>query len=215
MKKTIIIILTLLIVPIAVTVTMRMGDDASLVEHLPESIQPVAMSPAVAMSDFQLTSHEKRTIGLGDFTGNWSFVFFGYTNCPDICPATLSQLVLVDKLLKKKYLGVSQPVFYLVSVDPERDTLEKLAAYIDYFNNDFVAMTGSAEQIKQFESQFGAFHRFENKDSNGNYSVAHSSETFLINPAGKIVAKFSPPMDIPQIAQQYTELVNFYQKPMS
>jgi len=215
MKRNIIILMALLFSAPIIIIGVVQNDDDSILQHLPESIQPVAVNPPVPLQDFTLTSHKLKSVNKSDFTGKWSFVFFGYTNCPDICPATLSQLVLVNKLLQQKYQDVSPPQFYLVSVDNPRDTTEKLAAYIEYFNKDFVALRGNDSQLAIFEDIFGVFHRAEKADLRGNYAVAHSSETFLVNPDGEIVAKFSPPMDIPQIAQLYSQIVSYFDQPLS
>jgi protein SCO1/2 len=149
-------------------------------------------------------------VNLDSIAGHWTFVFFGFTNCPDICPATLTQLVVLNTVLKKSGPDYPSVQFYFVSVDPERDTPEHLATYINYFDKSFVAVSGDMQELLAFEKQFGVFHRFVEQPGGRSYTVEHSADTFLIDPAGRIVARFQPPMDINKVASQYAEFVNYY-----
>ena len=171
-----------------------------------------------ALSDISISSQEPIVIdGLVDhldrpltrsrLTNNWSFVFFGFTNCPDVCPLTLNQLVAVNRAIKKRTDIEKYPTFYFVSVDPERDTKPRLAEYVGYFDSSFVGLTGEIEKLIKFEKQFDAYHRYGRKNSAGNYTVQHSAEVYLINPAGNLIAKFTPPLDINTMVEQFATLV--------
>ena len=211
MNKKTLIITAVLVIPLIVVGVMRWSSHDELLSKLPANIRPVSVVPPVAIQDFTLTSMDKRPVKLDDLKGKWSFVFFGYTSCPDVCPATLAQLALVNKTIKKNYGDKTKPVFYFVSVDPGRDTPKRLAAYITYFDKDFIAMTGANEDVVlAFEKQFGAYHTYGQKDSHGNYPVSHSADIYLVDPDGAVVAKFRPPMNIPQMAQQYSEIIDFF-----
>ena len=216
MKKTALIILFAVLTPLVIVGFLQSNHENGLLKNLPQDIKTVSVVPPVRISDFSLVSHKDTKISLSDLKGKWSFVFFGYTSCPDICPATLAQLALVNKMIKKNYSDKTKPMFYFVSVDPARDTPKRLAGYITYFDKDFIAMTGDNEDVVlTFEKQFGAYHRYGHKDSHGNYSVQHSADIFLVDPNGDVVAKFQPPMNIPQIAQQYSEIVDFFKHNVS
>ncbi len=175
-----------------------------------------------ALNQFRVSSREEiRVEGLVDHTNQpltqanlanqWSFVIFGFTNCPDVCPATLYQMVQVNRLLEKQIASDRPARFYFVSVDPARDK-KKLADYVSYFNPAFVGVTGDIKSIEKFEKQFGAFHRYGKKNSSGYYTVQHSAEVFLIAPNGKFTARFTPPLNINQLVDQFSNLVKQYNK---
>jgi len=142
---------------------------------------------------FQLTDHHNQTFTKEKLTGKWSWVFFGYTSCPDVCPTTLQELNFVYDDLKL----ISQDTqILLVSVDPNRDTPEKLAQYIAYFNKEFIALTADHGVLFPFARNLGLMYAInepegENADKNS-YLVDHSASLVLINPQGKIAAIFKP-----------------------
>lgn len=177
----------------------------------PPLIAKVDISPAKKIEIEGLVSHENTVLSEKDLRNKWSFVFFGYTNCPDVCPATLSQLVLMKKSLTRSGQANLNQQFIFVSVDPERDTINQLSDYIRFFDADFVAATGSKTAIDSIEKQFGVFHRFDKKNPSGFYTVQHSAEVFLINPNGELTAKFTPPMDIRLVVEQIGMIVERYQ----
>ncbi len=158
-----------------------------------------------------LIDHKNQPLTQTTLTNQWSFVFFGFTNCPDVCPATFYQLVQVSHLLKKQKPADSPARFYFVSVDPARDK-EKLADYVNYFDPAFVGVTGNVQSIEKFEKQFGAFHRYDKKNSSGYYTVQHSADVFLIAPNGRLTTRFTPPLDINLLVEQFSELVKQYNK---
>lgn len=177
---------------------------------LPENVQAVAVSPAQDLQGFSLYDHNEQPIDLTTLKGQWTFISFGFTHCPDVCPATLSQLALLNRSLQSLPAGLSPPHFMFVSVDPKRDTPSHLGAYVTYFDASFTGASGTPEALSAFEKQLGAFHRFINEGSEGNYTVEHSADIFLIDPRGRLVAKFRPPMNIKQVAGQYVDLLGVY-----
>ncbi len=135
--------------------------------------------------------------------GKWTFLFFGYTYCPDICPTTLTVLSsLMDDLGVQ--IGTAGDVqVILVSVDPQRDQPEQLAQYLSYFNQDFIGITAGQDETLALAAQFGAmFFKEEGADSE-NYLMAHTGSIFLVNPETEFVASFSPPHDHQTIASQF------------
>ena len=142
---------------------------------------------------FQLTDHHNKAFNKEKLSGKWSWVFFGYTSCPDVCPTTLQELNFVYDDLKL----ISQDTqILLVSVDPNRDTPEKLAQYIAYFNKEFIALTADHGVLFPFARNLGLMYAInepegENADKNS-YLVDHSASLVLINPQGKIAAIFKP-----------------------
>lgn len=143
---------------------------------------------------FKLTDHNDTIFNEERLQGKWSFVFFGYTSCPDICPTTLHVLSSVQTLLDDAAGDIPtdrQVVF--ISVDPERDTTKILATYMSYFNTGFIGATADKTEIDKLARQFGAGYVLEPETSQGQYLVAHTSAIFLVDPLGRLVATFSQP----------------------
>jgi protein SCO1/2 len=137
----------------------------------------------------QLTSHDGRAVTEKDFAGRKALVFFGYTYCPDICPITLYN---VGKALSAMPED-KRPATVFVSVDPERDTPEKLAQYIrsNGFPADITGLTGTADQLSAATTAFKtSFGRGDPSDSAGGYLVSHSSILYLMDENWKLETFF-------------------------
>jgi protein SCO1/2 len=113
-------------------------------------------------------------------------VYFGYTFCPDICPTSLAFASQALSALDKQELARTQMLF--ISVDPERDTLEKLKEYGAFFHPSILGLTGTPEAIADTAKQYGASYRKQETGSAGGYVVDHSSSTYVIDTNGKLVA---------------------------
>ncbi|MDJ0805912.1 MAG: SCO family protein [Gammaproteobacteria bacterium] len=146
------------------------------------------LTPALAAAprggDFTLESH-LGPIALEDFRDRVVLLYFGYTWCPDICPTSLGLTSLALEALKPEELARVQSLF--VSVDPERDNLERLKAYAEYFHEKILGITGSTEAIAEVAQLYGAAYRKIEQASATGYVVDHSAETYLINPRGELV----------------------------
>lgn len=175
---------------------------------LPELLRDVAVVPSININGVDLIDHNNKPINFEKFKNNWTFVFFGFTNCPDVCPATISQLVQVKNGIKKSDQFTDDFKIFFVSVDPKRDSLEHLKQYMTYFDSSFVGMTGNKESILAFENTLGAFHKLDTPRSDGGYSVQHTADVFLIDREGKLVAKFQPPMDTDKVVKQFLKFVS-------
>lgn len=120
-------------------------------------------------------------VQLSDFQGQWTFLYFGYTFCPDACPLTLSKLKNVRKELGD---NDDQMQVVMVSVDPERDSPEVLDTYVRYFDQSFVGITGNKEEIDALGEPFGIYYeKGEGSEATG-YLVIHSTRFYLIDPDG-------------------------------
>ena len=156
-----------------------------------------------AFSGFSLTDHHARNLDKNTFKDKTSVVFFGFTNCPDICPTTLQELKLTDKLLKES--GQTSPSFVFISVDPDRDQTDNLKSYIEYFNPEFTAATGDAANILSLASQLGVAYHVEDHDQEQIvYDVDHSSALFLINNKGERIGIFPAPHNAAALAADLT-----------
>lgn len=135
--------------------------------------------------DFTLTS-AKGPVSLSDFRGKVSVIYIGYASCPDVCPTALAVLTQSLKQLPDEQREQIQGIF--ISVDPERDTPQKLADYAAFFSPQIIGVTGTREQIDQVVRQYGAFYRkVELENSAMGYAVDHSSRLYLVNREGQLV----------------------------
>lgn len=163
------------------------------------------------LQNFELTDQYQQAFNLERLQGKWSFVFFGYTYCPDICPTTLSTLTAVSRLLKRgdlQDMPDMQVVF--VSVDPQRDTPDVIEKYLKYFDEAFQGITGAQQDIDSLARQFGAGHIKEQETAPGQYLVSHTSSIFLIDPHGRLLAAFSPPHDPDTIIDLYRQILALF-----
>jgi len=129
--------------------------------------------------------------------GQWDLLFFGYTFCPDICPTTLADLRQLGEKLPAEARDQLQVT--LVSVDPNRDTPEQLATYLDYFNADFAGATGDPAELAKLAKALSIAY-IEPDTSNENYLVDHSGQVVLVDPAGEYVGFIRPPLKNDQLA---------------
>jgi protein SCO1/2 len=133
--------------------------------------------------DFNLTDHLGQSRRLNDFKGKAVVLFFGYTQCPDVCPTTLAELAAVKRDLGPDGDRV-QGVF--VSVDPQRDTPEVLKAYMASFDPGFVALRGTPEEIKTAAQNFKVFYAQVPGKTEGSYTVDHTAGTYVFDAQGKV-----------------------------
>ncbi len=155
---------------------------------------------------FNSLDQNNQAFGLEQMQGKWSFVFFGYTHCPDICPVTMSVMADAYKTLAPTNDDL-QIVF--VTVDPERDTTEKLADYVAYFNDRFIGLGGTAEMVESLTKQLGIAYYLNKEDSSTNYMVDHSASIFIFDPKARMVAKLAPPHQASQITDEFTTIKTF------
>ena len=133
------------------------------------------------------------TVSLADLKGRWSLLFFGYTYCPDICPMTLMHMNRLMKRLSEEEREQLNVV--LVSVDPVRDRPEQLGQYMDYFNPDFIALTGNPDNMKKLAAQLNAFYaRVDRED--GGYLMDHSANIVLLDSGLNYRGYIEPPHDL-------------------
>jgi len=131
--------------------------------------------------DLPDTEGRRRT--LADFKGKVTVIFFGYTQCPDVCPTTMAELAQVKKLLGADGVRV-QGIF--VTVDPERDTPEVLRAYVASFGPDFVALRGDADETKATAKQFKVFYAKSPGKTEGSYTMDHTAGSYVFDARGRV-----------------------------
>lgn len=172
-----------------------------------EGVSATVLPEAKALPEFSLEDHRGNAFTNESLKGKWSFVFFGYTRCPDVCPTTLSLLNQVDQVLKKES-GLAIPETIFISVDPGRDTIEQLAEYVPYFNSEFIGVTGSLENLQVLTKSLGIAFGQEGDTGSEEYEVFHSTRIMLIDPEARLKALFSSPHDVNTIVNDYIKIIN-------
>ena len=158
-------------------------------DKLPQ-IQAAVVNPARQIAVPELTKHDGNAFTNEDLKGRWTLVFFGYTHCPDICPMTMNVLAQAKKIARTEF-----PQVVLVSVDPQRDTVDMLGDYVKYFDPEFIGVTGAENMIQALTLQTSVVY-MKVPGSSGDendYLVDHSSSILLINPEGQLAAFLKAP----------------------
>ena len=154
--------------------------------------------------DFTLTGAGGQQVSLSDLRDKVVVLYFGYTFCPDVCPTTLTDMKQVMKLLGKKADDVQ---FIMVSVDPERDTPEKLNEYVTYFDPRFIGLTGTPEEVVTAATPFGViFEKHEGTAATG-YLVDHTATLSVIDKDGRMRLLFPFDADPKDIAADLQHLI--------
>lgn len=152
-------------------------------QKLPSPFKASDVSSQYGKADFHLNEADGKPVSLADYRGKVVLLFFGYTHCPQICPTTLADMAQVMRILGKDADKV-QVLF--VTLDPERDTREKLAQYPPAFYPTFKGLSGDNMATAQAARAFGVFYE-KQPNKNGGYELDHSAGTYLIAPGGRPV----------------------------
>lgn len=173
-------------------------------EALFGSAGPQTSGKALIGGPFTLTDASGKQVTDKDFRGRYLLVFFGFTNCPDICPAGLQLMSAALDKIGAKADNIA-PVF--ISVDPARDTREKLGAYVKNFNDRIVGLTGTPEEIAAVAKAYRVFYeKTPNGASPNEYGMNHTSIIYLMGPDGEYVTHFTPMTDVNQMAEKLGKL---------
>lgn len=177
----------------------------------PAELQGVISTQFRTLEKFELISQKTRPLTQANLKARWSFIFFGYTSCPDVCPTTLHVLSQVYRLLMEEdQSSTAQVQVIFVSVDPQRDSLQKTTEYTGFFDKDFLAVTGDEASLRAFSKQFNAGFIIEPETAPGIYNVAHTSAIFLVDPLGRRVATFSQPHYAATIFRQFSLIREYF-----
>ncbi|MBA4697496.1 MAG: SCO family protein [Legionella sp.] len=182
---------------------------SSLARHLdPTQFHGTFLEEPRSFKPFSLQSSENQPLTNDNLQGQWTFVFFGFTHCGYICPTSMAELNKMYQLIEKNETR-PLPKVLMISVDPERDTLEKLHQYVKGFNPNFYGATGTETNLKQLTEEMGIAYvkvALPNTDPK-NYDIQHSGAVILINPEGKLQAFFTPPLQADMLAKDYEKAV--------
>jgi len=160
----------------------------------PYALHGRAFDPPRPAADFGLTGDAGQTYSLSSFRGKVVLIYFGYTHCPDVCPTTVSE---VGRAFEQLGDAAQQAQFIMITVDPQRDTAEKLAAYMGHFNPSFLGLTGAPEEIKAVADHYGVFFEYEDHGSEAGYLVSHTASLMLVDAEGmwRTVYPFGTPLE--------------------
>jgi protein SCO1/2 len=163
-----------------------------------------------ALPALPLVDQDAQPLPAGYLRDRWTLVFFGFTQCPDICPNTLTLLAQMQQELVD-LPQAQRPRVLLVSVDPERDTPTILKAYVQFFNPAFTAATGTAEGVATTAAAFSLpYAKVPRAD--GGYTMDHGAGLFFVSPAGALAAYVSPPFDARALARDFRQLAQYYEE---
>lgn len=154
------------------------------------------IDPPLPAADIPLTDQNGNTFRLADYQGKVVLLFFGYTYCPDVCPATMAELRAARALLKPEQAERVQVVF--ITVDPDRDTPASIQEYVSRFDPTFLGLSGTEEQLSAVWQAYGVFREIEVTDAGG-YLVAHTSRVYVVDVNGDLSLSFAfgtPPADV-------------------
>ncbi len=182
-------------------------------DNAPPDVNALVYENAKPLADFSLDDQHGELVTKQQFLGQWNLVFLGYTSCPDICPLTLAKLNAVYKNLRSDY-----PVqIWFVSVDPKRDTPAKRKDYIDYFNPDFLAVSGEHKQLFPMVRGLGLIYAISDS-SESEYAVDHSASVAMVDGNGAVRAIFKPEFkqgSVPlinskELTQEFKQIADYY-----
>ncbi len=163
----------------------------------------ILFDPPRIIKEFSLVDHRGENFTKSDLEGKWTLMFFGFTHCPDICPTTLAKLAQLTKGLDEKTLSKLHVV--MVSVDPARDSVEKLAEYVPFFHPDFTGVTGEFMDILSFSRNVNVV--FNKVVTGDDYTVDHSGNIVLVNPEGHYQGFIKPPFELARLKSSVLSLV--------
>lgn len=186
---------------------------ASCSDATKPDVEALVYEQAKPLSDFTLVDQDNKKVTKAAFLEQWNLVFLGYTSCPDICPLTLAKLNAVHKALNEQY-----PLqIWFLSVDPKRDTADKRKAYIDYFNPDFLAVSGEHKDLFPLVRELGLIYAISDSDEQ-EYAVDHSASVAMVDSRGAVRAIFKPEfkqgsvplINAKQLIKEFKQVADFY-----
>jgi protein SCO1/2 len=194
---------------VAVAFGVYFQSSAGLKDTLPMLEKAIILPNSKAIQGVEFVDHQGQRFGKQQLLGRWSILFFGFTNCPDICPTTMQTLKQVkNKLVLDDAWGNYQVI--MVSVDPDRDTTQQLSNYLPYFDPEFIGISGSLDITTGFSKQLGILFYANEADDDGRYDVDHGTALILVNPMGEMAGVISAPHQADVIARDLSKLAKYY-----
>ncbi|ABI56219.1 SCO family protein [Alkalilimnicola ehrlichii MLHE-1] len=162
-----------------------------------------------AITPFELVDQHERPFDNRRLEGQWTFMFFGFTHCPDICPMSLAAMNRIETLLAETGDDEDLQVVF-VSVDPDRDTPERLKEYVGWFGEDYLGVTGEMDKVEVLTRNLGIVHA-RHDTGGGEYQIDHSAQFLLINPGGHLQAIFPYPHAPESIVADFRQMRAYHE----
>ena len=170
----------------------------------PPEVQAVMWPEPRHLADFSLQTQHGQAFDRSSLKGNWSFIFFGYMACPDVCPMSLHALRGMHDLLASRRADDNLQYIF-VSLDPEHDTPEEMKRYLGWYHEAFIGLHGSLGEIDRMASTM-AIKYAEHIDETGYRSIDHTSSVMIVDPRGRVVGALPPPLEPQRMAEQFKNL---------
>jgi protein SCO1/2 len=180
-------------------------------EDIPSDLKSALLPEPQPLTAFMLTDQHGRVFDLDRLKDKWTFMFFGYTRCPDICPTTMAVMKNIATVLERGPRQI-EAQFVFVSMDPERDKPESLGGYVEYFNPAFIGITGNQAQLDVLGRQLNIEVRRIEGDTSASYLLSHTSSIMLFDPRARWYADFSPPHERASIIERFYLGRHLYQQ---
>lgn len=164
----------------------------------PEKLHGTFVPPGRGLPSFVLNDTNGGELKPSDFIGHWTLLFFGFTQCHSICPAAMAELHKMNTILHQSYQITPFPQVYMISLDPDRDTVTSLGQYVHGFDNDFHGALGSTKMINTLSQHLGIVY---DSQPRADGQIDHSGSVTVINPQGEVAAFFTPPLNAQLMAQ--------------
>jgi len=157
------------------------------------------------ISDFEFYSSDQASFTKSDLIGNWTLMYFGFTNCPDECPTTMYQLSKLIKILREKNFDLNNKQWVLVSIDPERDAPEMIDKYAKGFDQDFLGVSNARPMLLSLATQLSVNNVMPNHANHMDHSHLdnHVNNIILLNPKGQFAGIFRPPFEVSRLSLTY------------
>ena len=154
--------------------------------------------------EFELKNQGDQLYSKNDLKNQWTILFFGYTNCPDVCPTTIFKLGQIKQQMSKELPNLNLQILF-ITLDPERDSTERLKEYLGFFDPSMTGLTGEITKIVELTSNLSVFFQRINKEDG--YDFNHTASIFLINPKAQLKASFSPASSMDMLAEDIKKVV--------
>ena len=177
----------------------------SLLEKKPSLITGKILVRPMEIDNFELIDQNNEVFNKKSLEGGWTVLFFGYTNCPDVCPTTIYKLAEIKNGIKKDLPSANFNTV-LVTLDPDRDSSERLDEYIGYFDETMLGVTGTYENIQSFTSSLSVFYQRINKEEG--YDFNHTASIFVFDKDGSLFATMSPANTIGELESDFFTILN-------
>lgn len=201
-KELLIIMLAVLVTGIAVWVATG--------QFMSSGKVTASIGKAAVGGSFSLTNHLGERVTEKTFAGKYMLVYFGYTFCPDVCPTELQIITEALEMLGDEAEKVT-PIF--ITIDPERDGVAEIKAYVAVFNKRLVGLTGTAQEIKAAAKAYKVYFNSSNSEDKENYLMDHSSITFLMDRKGQYAAHFSYGSEAGKMAEKIRAVIKADENP--